>query len=109
MKSYLHINCSICHVGEGGQLRHGAGLPDAAVGDARALDEVPQHDKFNLPECIVAPGSPRSRLPVLYQRITRRGNSQMPPLVSTEIDDKAVQMIAEWIKGLPPKGEKKAE
>jgi hypothetical protein len=28
----------------------------------------------------------------------------MPPLVSTEVDHKAVGLIADWILGLPPTG-----
>ena len=38
---------------------------------------------------------------MLYQRISRRGTGQMPPLVSTEVDRKAVELIADWIRGLP--------
>jgi hypothetical protein len=36
----------------------------------------------------------------LYQRISRRGTSQMPPLGTTEVDQKAVEMIGAWIRGL---------
>jgi hypothetical protein len=64
------------------------------------VDEPPQHDRFGLTDPrLVAPGSPDRS--VLYQRISRRGTGQMPPLVSTEVDREAVDMIAEWIRGLP--------
>ncbi len=48
----------------------------------------------------VVPGSPERS--VLYQRITRRGTGQMPPLGTTVVDEKAVKMFAEWIRGLRP-------
>ena len=59
------------------------------------------HDRFDIADArLVAPGSPERS--VLYQRISRRGTGQMPPLVSTEVDRKAVELIADWIRGLPP-------
>jgi hypothetical protein len=41
---------------------------------------------------------------VLYYRVARRGAGQMPPLVSTEVDRQAADLIAAWIRGLPPPG-----
>jgi hypothetical protein len=41
---------------------------------------------------------------VLNYRISRRGAWQMPPLVLTEVDREAVEMIGEWIAGLPLEG-----
>ena len=52
---------------------------------------------------VVAPGSPERS--VLYQRISRRGTGQMPPLGSTEVDRNAVKLIADWIRGLRPPGQ----
>jgi mono/diheme cytochrome c family protein len=100
VRSYLHVNCSICHVLEGG----GNALMEmglkTATSEMRLINEVPQHDRFDLADArLVAPGSPERS--VLYQRITRRGTGQMPPLASAEVDRKAVELIAEWIRGLP--------
>jgi mono/diheme cytochrome c family protein len=103
VKSYLHVNCSICHVSEGGgNANMELGLT-TAVGLMRLIDEVPMHDRFDITDArLVVPGSPEQS--VLYQRISRRGTGQMPPLVSTEVDRKAVDLIADWIRGLPPSG-----
>ena len=49
---------------------------------------------------IVLPGDPERS--ILYQRISRRLTGQMPPLMSTEVDREAVDLIAEWIRSLPP-------
>jgi hypothetical protein len=104
VRSYLHVNCSTCHVNEGG----GNALMELDLNTSRnrmhLLNEVPIHDRFDIPDAhLVTPGSPERS--VLYQRISRRGTGQMPPLVSTEVDRKAVQLIGEWIKSLGP-GEK---
>ena len=75
-------------------------------GLAKSLKEMnivgaaPAHTKFEIPDALlVYPGSPDKS--VLYQRISRRGTSQMPPLGTTEVDTKAVEMIGAWIRGLP--------
>ena len=55
------------------------------LGEMRLIDEVPSHDRFDITDArLVAPGSPERS--VLYQRISRRGTGQMPPLGSTEVD-----------------------
>jgi uncharacterized repeat protein (TIGR03806 family) len=101
VRSYLHTNCSSCHVSEGG----GNSLMELGVATTsdkmHLIDEVPQHAKFELPDArLVAPGSPQRS--VLIYRMTRRGTDQMPPLVSTEVDREAVKLITEWIRELPP-------
>ena len=66
----------------------------------KILDEVPIHDRFDIADArLVAPGSPERS--ILYQRMSRRGTGQMPPLVSTEVDTKALKMLSDWIRGLP--------
>jgi uncharacterized repeat protein (TIGR03806 family) len=103
VRSYLQVNCATCHVGEGGgnsSMELGLTTPTSAM---RLIDEVPGHDRFNITDARrVAAGSPERS--VLYQRISRRGTGQMPPLGSTELDGTAVKLIADWIRGLHPPG-----
>ena len=67
----------------------------------RLIDEVPMHDRFDIADArLVTPGSPERS--VLYQRMSRRGTGQMPPLVSTEVDRTAVDLIADWIRSSSP-------
>jgi glucose/arabinose dehydrogenase len=105
VKSYLHVNCSPCHVLEGGgnaRMELGYTTPVDAMG---LVDKVPLHQQFEIADArLVAPGSPERS--VLYHRISRRGSGQMPPLVSTEVDRRAVELIGEWIRGLPANGQK---
>jgi glucose/arabinose dehydrogenase len=101
VRSYLHVNCSICHVKEGGGNARMELALTSRPGRMHLIDEVPLHDRFNIPDArLVAPGAPERS--VLYQRLSRRGTGQMPPLVSTEVDVSAVALIAQWIRGLAP-------
>jgi uncharacterized repeat protein (TIGR03806 family) len=99
IRSYLHVNCSTCHVQEGGgnsRMQLSLATPTREM---RLIDEPPAHSQFNIPNArLVAPGSPERS--VLYHRISRRGTDQMPPLGSTEVDRIALRLIAEWIRDL---------
>jgi hypothetical protein len=101
VRSYLHVNCSPCHLQEGGgNARMELGLT-TPLARTRLIDEVPIHDRFDITDArLVAPGSPERS--VLYRRLSTRGTGRMPPLVSAEVDREAVALIADWIRGLPP-------
>jgi glucose/arabinose dehydrogenase len=101
VRSYFQVNCATCHVGEGGgNARMELGLTTPAR-RMRLIDEAPLHSQFDIPDArLVAPGSPERS--VLYQRITRRQTGQMPPLGTTEVDRVATELIADWIRSLPP-------
>ncbi|WZP00162.1 PQQ-dependent sugar dehydrogenase [Isosphaeraceae bacterium EP7] len=102
-RSYLDVNCATCHVKEGGGnslMQLGFRMP---LGGMSLIDQVPSHDKFNLPDArLIAPGAPERS--VLLHRISQRGSAQMPPLVSTEVDHAAVDLITDWIRRMPPDG-----
>lgn len=100
-RSWLHVNCSVCHVEAGG------GNARMELGINRALDRMnliearPQHQTFGIDNAmLVAPGDPKRS--VLLERISRRGSGQMPPLVIKTVDEKAVALFRGWIAGLPP-------
>jgi Glucose / Sorbosone dehydrogenase len=100
VRSYLHVNCSTCHVSEGGgnsNMELSLTTPRDAM---RLINALPEHARFDIPDArVVAPGS--SERSVLYHRISRRGTDQMPPLGSTEVDRTAVKLIGDWIRELP--------
>lgn len=99
-RSYLHVNCSHCHVEAGGgnakmDLRLSIAHEKMGVFDAR-----PQHTTFGIADAmLVAPADPARS--VLHQRISRRGHGQMPPLASNRIDSSGAELIARWISSLP--------
>ena len=45
---------------------------------------------------LIFPGDPDRS--ILYQRLSRRGRGQMPPLVTTVVDERAVALFRDWIR-----------
>ena len=100
-RSYLHVNCSVCHIeAGGGNAKMELGISTKAE-RMNVFDARPQHDTFGVENAmLVAPGE--SARSVLFQRVSRRGRGQMPPLVSTRVDDRAVALLREWIDSMKP-------
>ena len=100
-RSYLHVNCAICHVESGGgnsrmQLRYTLKPEELSLIDAK-----PQHESFGTPEArLVAPGHPNRS--VLLQRVKILGPGRMPPLASSVVDAQAVDLLRAWILQVPP-------
>jgi putative heme-binding domain-containing protein len=100
-RSYLHANCSVCHVAAGGGnskmiLSLGTKPEEMDVIGAR-----PQHDTFGINNAmLIAPGDPDRS--ILYQRLSRRGRGQMPPVVISTVDEQALTLFRDWIRGLKP-------
>lgn len=100
VRSYLHVNCSTCHVGEGGGNASMEMALPTPTDRMNLIDARPEHADFDIPDArLVAPGSPERS--ILLRRISRRETGQMPPLVSTEVDRAAVGLITDWIRALP--------
>jgi mono/diheme cytochrome c family protein len=102
-RSYLHANCAQCHVEAGG----GNSAFDVHIRTKtdrmKLIDVQPQHDVFGITDPkIVASGAPERS--ILFQRVTRRGPGQMPPLATSVVDERAAALLREWISGLkrPP-------
>jgi hypothetical protein len=98
-RSYLHANCAQCHVEAGG----GNSAFDIHVTTARdrmkVFDVRPIHDTLGVADPrIVAPGDPARS--ILFQRITRRGPFQMPPLATSQVDARSAELIRAWIESL---------
>jgi mono/diheme cytochrome c family protein len=95
-RSWLHVNCSACHVEAGGgnarmELEY-ATAPDKM----RVLGEKPLHAAFELPDArLVAPGRPDRS--VVLKRVGTRGPGQMPPLSTSRVDEAGLAMLREWV------------
>jgi uncharacterized repeat protein (TIGR03806 family) len=101
-RSYLHVNCSVCHVAAGGGNAR-MELSRATAPEKMELVEArPQHDTFGIANAmLVAPGDPQRS--VLIHRLARRGRGQMPPLASARVDERGVELMRTWIAGMTPK------
>jgi mono/diheme cytochrome c family protein len=98
-RAYLAVNCSHCHVQEGG----GNSLMDMAawtpLKKARLIDQVPQHGTFNLRDArIITAGLPSRS--VLVSRSALRLPGQMPPLGTLRPDPEGTRLLSQWISAL---------
>jgi len=98
-RSYLHANCSHCHVEAGGGNSAITLRWTTKTDQMRLIGVAPLHDKFGLTDALlVAPGAPERS--ILMQRVLRLGQGGMPPLAKTLVDEPAVKMLGEWIRGV---------
>lgn len=99
-RSFLHANCSNCHVEAGGgnsQINLDFLSEKSKV---KLLDEKPHHHTFDLPDArLVAPGQPDKS--VLLKRVGIVGPGQMPQIGRNLVDQGAVEMLRQWIESLP--------
>jgi uncharacterized repeat protein (TIGR03806 family) len=100
-KSWLHANCSQCHVEAGGGNAQMELEFNTPLEKMRLLDVKPLHTTFDLPDArLIAPGHPERS--VLLKRIGTRGPNQMPPLATHRVDAEAVALLREWIASMKP-------
>ncbi|QEL13660.1 PQQ-dependent sugar dehydrogenase [Limnoglobus roseus] len=98
-KSWLHANCSSCHVEAGGGNAAMELEFTTALDKMRILDVKPLHHTFDFADAkLIAPGHPERS--VLLKRASLRGPHQMPPLSSTCVDERGVAMLKEWIEAM---------
>jgi uncharacterized repeat protein (TIGR03806 family) len=99
-RSYLHANCSHCHIKWGGgnaefQLIATMDLKDLGIVNTRA-----NHGTFKIEDGrVLVPGAPERSL--MLHRMTLRGLGQMPHIASNVVDETGVKLVREWIKQLP--------
>ncbi len=99
-RTYLQVNCAMCHVADGG----GNSLMElgyrTALSKARVVNEPPVHEDLGVAGgFLVKPGEPDDS--VLYRRINRRGEHQMPPVSTNAVDKDGVKLLNDWIRQLP--------
>jgi uncharacterized repeat protein (TIGR03806 family) len=100
-RSYLHSNCSHCHVADGGgnaRLELGFRTSVAAMGLVGAR---PQHTTFDVPDALLVCAGDAGRS-ILVHRVGRVGAGRMPPLASSVVDQRAVELLTDWINALAP-------
>ena len=99
-RAYLHVHCSICHVADGG------GNAKIELGFFQKLPQTQlltpaMHGTFGLSDSrIVVAGDPFASL--LYYRLSKLGRGRMPHLGGQLTDQRALDLIYDWIVQLPP-------
>jgi len=102
-RSYLHANCSICHMQAGGGNAQMDLEFSAATRKFNVIDVPPLHHKFGIEDArLIAPGHPE-RSVLLYRMAHRgEGSGQMPQLATRLIDERAVKLFEAWIRNMQP-------
>jgi uncharacterized repeat protein (TIGR03806 family) len=105
VRSYLHANCSQCHVADGGGNARMELEFTTARDKMNVIGVAPLQGKFEIPEAeLIAPGDPfRS---VMLYRISKLGGGRMPQVGSSVVDRAAVKLFHDWIVSLPAHDDK---
>ena len=99
-RSYLHANCSHCHVSAGGgnarlELEYTTPLEKMNL-----LGERPLHDRFGIQDALLlAAGTPQRSL--VLSRVTRTERGRMPPLATSIVDREGAEILKTWIAEMP--------
>ncbi len=97
-RSYLHANCAFCHRPDGEfssvDLRYKTDLAHAGLCNA-----VPAKGTQGVQNATnLTPGHPE--LSTLWLRMSTLGKGRMPPLASAVLDQDALDLVSDWIKGI---------
>jgi uncharacterized repeat protein (TIGR03806 family) len=101
-RSYLHANCSICHMKWGGGNAEFLLLATHPLNELGVVNTKPAHGNFKIDDArLLVPGDPEHSL--IYTRMKARTleEGRMPRVASLLVDEKGVKLIGDWIRGLP--------
>lgn len=99
-RSYLHANCSHCHMKWGGGNAEFQLLATLPLEETGTLNTPVGHGTFGVSDGrVLVPGEPERSL--VWLRMQRLGLGRMPHIASNVVDQRAVELIGEWIRSLP--------
>jgi putative heme-binding domain-containing protein len=99
-RSYLHVNCAVCHRPGGGTSSMIDLRIDRSIQETFALDVRPALGTFEIRDPYLIAGGDPSRSVLLY-RMSKMGHGRMPHIGSLVVDEDALPLIARWIAQLP--------
>ena len=99
-RSYMMSNCSHCHRRWGGGNADFSLLANKTLEEAAVIGVAPGQGGFKLKDpALIVPGEPGRSL--ILHRMSLQGLGRMPHVGSSIQDDPAIDLIREWIEGLP--------
>jgi uncharacterized repeat protein (TIGR03806 family) len=102
-RSYLQANCFHCHANSSGGYTRLQLLALGPLSDSGLVEVSPDFGGLGLPEArLLAAGSPERSL--IHHRMGLTGPGRMPPLATRQPDGLGMQLVAEWIRSIPPSG-----
>ena len=98
-RSYLHNNCSNCHR-PGGTTQSVMDLRfPVALEQMNICNVDPQQGSLGINQAkLLAPGDPARS--ILLERISRNGQTRMPPVGNNVLDSDAINLLTDWIKSI---------
>jgi uncharacterized repeat protein (TIGR03806 family) len=97
-RAYVQGNCAHCHQ-PGGRCDVMDLRFETPFRATDLCNEPPWYGYLEDPDDRrLVPGDPQHS--ILWQRVSRRGPDQMPPLATHLVDEEAVDLLSEWITGL---------
>jgi hypothetical protein len=97
-RSWLHVNCASCHMGEAS----GADMDlrvSMALTEMQVCNETPGKGDLGITNAaLLAPGAPQTS--ILYRRAAGEPPARMPPVATALRDVQGVALLEAWITGL---------
>jgi uncharacterized repeat protein (TIGR03806 family) len=98
-RSYLHSNCSHCHIKWGGGNAEFKLVVDLPLKELGIVNVNPAHGNFKIDGAkLLVPGQPEKS--ILLERMKMTTLGRMPHIGSRVVDEQAVQIVSDWIKGM---------
>jgi len=102
VRSYIAVNCAYCHRADGTVA--GAtwdGRPELTLAETGLVNGSANNNGGNPLNKLVVPGDAAHSI-VLNRIAVQNGFTRMPPLASSELDQVAIQLVANWITNQLP-------
>jgi putative heme-binding domain-containing protein len=106
-RSYLHVNCSVCHRPGGGTSSMLDLRADRPLEETHAYGVRPALGTFGIADAYLIAGGDACRS-LLFYRMAKLGHGRMPHVGSTLVDEEGLALMAQWIDGLPATREEAA-
>jgi uncharacterized repeat protein (TIGR03806 family) len=99
-RSYLHSNCAHCHMKWGGGNAEFKLLSTLPLKEMGIVNVPPAHGSFDISGAkLLVPGHPEKS--IILARMAKTGLGRMPHIGSRVVDEQAVRLVRDWIKGMP--------
>lgn len=109
-RSYLHVNCSMCHRKPGNNFGVAGPAPDdfratipfdeMGICDANPTGGAAAGLMMDLDKAkLLAPGDPENS--VFWRRMRSRPNFQMPPIGTKNVDELGTDLLKTWVESIP--------
>lgn len=100
-RSFLHTNCSVCHVKDGGgnaRMELEYNTPDLIT---NIMGVKPLQGTLGIADgLLIAPGEPSRS--VMFNRISKLGSGRMPHVGSHHVDTEIRDLFHDWISAMKP-------